>query len=1113
MKILISGYYGFKNIGDELILSKLIDDITSIVPGASITVVSGNPEYTRMIHNVDAVNRFLVDELITAIKESDIIVVGGGGLIHDYFGGIDVSDLFKSCGYNVVFYAFTPLVGRIFQKRIFYWTHGVGPLFSDNAQLFAKWFYTLSDFTTLRDSISYKILKDIYPEIKNLYVDTDPVINIDIKKFINPSPFELPSDKIKIGINIRPWFNIDEVTEKLCDALVQLSKESSNIVIVPIPFDLSMDYKVLRKFVHSIPQRFVFQYDFEKLDRPNEVISLMNNLDYFVGMRLHSIIISRLLKIPTIALSYDLKTDSFSDLLNIPKISTEEITVDNFLGCLKNLISLPRQDLSDVELTYKSPSYFRDFINNEKILQIESQSNSNGCQSSSISKIAKSLEGYNDLRGEINRYQEDLSFLKGQISNLENRLNSILSSKTWKLGQLYGRLIGVESPLRRRLEGIFIKKKSKAIDREDSKSNQEDLLLLERKGKLLPLARISRKVYQYDIICFPIIDWFFRYQRPQQILSHFAKNGSRVFYINPRFSGQQKDGITASVIKENIFEINISGTANLNIYRDTIDEINLLYMMDSIEALRRETGIIEAICIVQLPFWQPLVKEIKNKYGWKIMYDCMDEHSGFSTNEESMIVKEQLLTATSDLLVTTSLPLYEKMKIYNDRCILVPNAADFDHFNHLPPNDLLNNLKKPIIGYYGAISDWFDNELVEYLASKKKDWNFVLIGHTFGADISKLENMSNVHLLGEKPYNELPKYLYWFDVCIIPFKLNKLIQATNPVKFYEFMCSGKKVVSIKLPELVPYKRYCYLAENKEDFLEKIERALNENDQNIVAERIAFARENTWERRYEVLRSEIKKLYPLVSIIIVTYNNLEFTKICIDSIFSKTQYPNFELIIVDNFSKDGTREYLQELLSRHPNIKVIFNETNQGFAKANNKGICAASGEYIVFLNNDTIVTRGWLSKLIKYLQDEQIGLVGPITNWCGNEAKLNVSYKSIDELEEFSEEYIRNNMETKCFDISMLAFYCVATRRNVIEKVGLLDERFEIGLFEDDDYSYRVRLNGYRVVCAEDIFIHHFGETSFNKLKQDGSYSKIFEENKRKFEEKWHISWKPHSYR
>jgi GT2 family glycosyltransferase len=214
--------------------------------------------------------------------------------------------------------------------------------------------------------------------------------------------------------------------------------------------------------------------------------------------------------------------------------------------------------------------------------------------------------------------------------------------------------------------------------------------------------------------------------------------------------------------------------------------------------------------------------------------------------------------------------------------------------------------------------------------------------------------------------------------------------------------------------------------------------------------------------------------------------------------------------VDNCSQDGTQEYLRQLSSRKDNVKLVFNERNHGFAYANNQGIRLADGEYIILLNNDTIVTPGWIHRLLRHLRDKRIGMVGPVTNSSGNRAQISVSYdaKTLRHFNEFAENYLREHPEPEFFEIRMLGMYCVAIRRDVLEEVGVLDERFGMGTFEDDDFANRVRLKGYRVVCARDVFIHHFGSASFNRLDR-AEFQKIYDDNKRKFEEKWACTWEP----
>jgi len=245
-----------------------------------------------------------------------------------------------------------------------------------------------------------------------------------------------------------------------------------------------------------------------------------------------------------------------------------------------------------------------------------------------------------------------------------------------------------------------------------------------------------------------------------------------------------------------------------------------------------------------------------------------------------------------------------------------------------------------------------------------------------------------------------------------------------------------------------------------------------------------------------------------SIIIVTYNNVILTEQCITSIYKNTAYPDFELIIVDNASTDGTRDYLDRLVNERENVKVILNENNKGFAGGNNQGIQAAKGDYIVLLNNDTIVTPGWLGKLISILEkNKTAGMLGPTTNYSCNEAMIKVDYKSIEEMERFAGGYAAGN-EGVHFEVDMLAMFCVIMRRRTIEEVGLLDDRFGTGMFEDDDYAMRVKERGYKILCTREVYIHHYGKASFKQISED-KYFKLFDENRKKFEKKWSKKWIP----
>jgi len=140
--------------------------------------------------------------------------------------------------------------------------------------------------------------------------------------------------------------------------------------------------------------------------------------------------------------------------------------------------------------------------------------------------------------------------------------------------------------------------------------------------------------------------------------------------------------------------------------------------------------------------------------------------------------------------------------------------------------------------------------------------------------------------------------------------------------------------------------------------------------------------------------------------------------------------------------------------------------------------------------------------------DPKLGLIGPVTNEVGNEAKVEIGYSSPEDMPAWAATFVRKN-DGLTRPIPMLAMFCLAMRRDVFERVGELDERFGIGMFEDDDYCRRVREAGLELKCADDCFVHHAGRASF-KLLGDKRYLEVFEHNRALYQEKWGEMWQPH---
>lgn len=246
---------------------------------------------------------------------------------------------------------------------------------------------------------------------------------------------------------------------------------------------------------------------------------------------------------------------------------------------------------------------------------------------------------------------------------------------------------------------------------------------------------------------------------------------------------------------------------------------------------------------------------------------------------------------------------------------------------------------------------------------------------------------------------------------------------------------------------------------------------------------------------------MKSPMPATSILIVSHNELyQTTAPCLESIFTSGAGSDFEVIVVDNNSSDGTPVYLRAMMEREPRLKCIFNESNRGFAGGNNDGLKMAAGGVLILLNSDCIVTGNWIEGLCApLLQDPLIGLVGPVSNSTGNEQTIFTEGRTPEQIIEEGLTWVSNSGGAE-FETEMLTFFCVAMRRDVLDRVGMLDESFGVGFYEDDDYCIRARHAGYKLICVEDVFVYHRGGGSFSPLQ--GDTRKIMRENRRRLEAK-----------
>ncbi len=242
---------------------------------------------------------------------------------------------------------------------------------------------------------------------------------------------------------------------------------------------------------------------------------------------------------------------------------------------------------------------------------------------------------------------------------------------------------------------------------------------------------------------------------------------------------------------------------------------------------------------------------------------------------------------------------------------------------------------------------------------------------------------------------------------------------------------------------------------------------------------------------------------LTSIIVLCCNALHYTRLCLESVVRHTR-PPYELVVVDNASGDGTPAFLEEVRAwaGPVRVEILRNETNRGFAAGCNQALGHTRGHYLLFLNNDTVVTEGWLEGLLACLEQrrEGVGLVGPVTNLIEVPQQIPIDYTDLHGMVEFAA-HRRREFAGQVLEVEKLSGFCLLARREVLERAGGFDERYGLGYYEDHDLSFRARDAGFRLLVAQDVFVHHFGGRTFAALEIDGRQP--WYSNLERFRAKW----------
>ena len=331
-KIVISGYYGFNNIGDESILKAVIDNLKEKIPNVEIVVLSKNPSQTKQKFHVEAVDRKSISQISKAIFNCDLLVSGGGSLLQDV-----------SSKKSIIYYLAIMWIAKFFGKKVFIYSQGIGPISSKLNRYLTYLTLRSNKCLVVRDESSKELLVEIGIDKNQIFVTSDPVLRIskvDLSvggKILEAEGYARDDHRLTVGWAIREKNVESGFVDELCKAITAIN-EKYNAQSVLIPFHYSEDMNVIMKIKERLGDMVTcIQHKY----LTDEMLSIIGNMDILVGVRLHSIIHAAIMEVPVIGISYDPKVNSFMNSINMKAMCSvydfkSEYFVEEFQKTLEN---------------------------------------------------------------------------------------------------------------------------------------------------------------------------------------------------------------------------------------------------------------------------------------------------------------------------------------------------------------------------------------------------------------------------------------------------------------------------------------------------------------------------------------------------------------------------------------------------------------------------------------------------------------------------------------------------------------------------------------------------------------------------------------------------------
>jgi len=910
--LVVFGWYGAGNVGDELLLKAIVEWAKQ--RGANVTAISIDPEYTSVVHGIQAVDFNDLDAIATAMRTSDLFVLGGGGLLQTHHS-LTISAMYDFAKPDVAAYCRMLALAAQFELKTLFWAQGVGPLGTGESRALVAHVVKSCDFISVRDEESRALLRGIGVS-QEIECAPDPVWGMDLALETAVS-MRIPK---RIAVVIRPWSSASWRKNFLDGLLRTLGGQDYTLVWIPyqtreVAGRSVSDLSDVNEFIDVLGD--AFKHEIISIDRPEDALLAMNDCAGTIAMRLHAQILALRMRLPVMSIEYDRKmalTSEYAKLndgLRVDESSPADawlsafgkfrdtVTEGAFSASHEAVDDLERRSVLHRDLLWRaidcssrrsgwtpgeydwygswSAQRAQRIIEDQayflRTLSIKNQSQldqllaqNSACQAQSIdvvrglqAELDEARKEVEEARKEVEEARKEVEEAREAFSGLQ-RESLIADTRTMNAERELNQL-------RRELQVIhnsrswWLTKPVRSIGRLVRDPSAEVGLWRAR-------ARPAPNVEAPSVIA--------RVAEATSVDLTWSEFKARVLANTPSYKGifvqevvidwnvplyQRPQHISVAMAKLGYLVIyrtaNWSGD-DVNGFREVLPNVWLSNQTE-VDTIKGAVRSIYSTGYVNSP---KHFKEIGKENV--MMYEYIDhidpQISGDPENIKRLLEqKEWAFSGGADVVVASAAALEKEAveAVGMARVISAKNGVDTGHYrnpihaDYVLPHSLkeFRSRYKKIVGYFGAIAPWLWYEGLAELVAQREDCGFLFIGPDYYGGVERLPRSGNVLYLGAIDYKVLPAYARTFDVCIIPFEKGEIARTTSPLKLFEYFALEKPVVVTEwMDECVAHPEV-YRGGTVQQLSDALSEALAAKDDQKLRVRFSqMADENSWESR-------------------------------------------------------------------------------------------------------------------------------------------------------------------------------------------------------------------------------------------------------------------------